>query len=126
MIQTFYGTGTIPSKKNSKQIFKTRSGKPFISSSNAYIKWENATATEMSCKLKKVIQTCLVRLTIYPADNKRFDLDNKITGVLDALVNAGILEDDSWKCVRGITAVVDKSSIDTKGKDVWILTIETI
>ena len=126
MIQTFYGTGTIPSKKNSKQIFKTRSGKPFISSSNAYMKWENATATEMRCKLSKVSQTCIVRLTIYPADNKRFDLDNKITGVLDALVKAGILDDDSWKCVRGITAVVDTRSIDTKRKDVWLLIIETI
>lgn len=45
-------------------------------------------------------------------DNRRRDLDNMLTTVQDALVRAGILEDDSWKRLRVgmLDAEIDKNN----------------
>jgi crossover junction endodeoxyribonuclease RusA len=38
---------------------------------------------------------CSVTMTIYPPTRRRYDLDNLAKPVLDALVHAGVMDDDS-------------------------------
>ena len=102
-------TGPIPSKKNSKRIFKGVNGKPFITSQKGYKEWEYITALELASQAKQ----CLLSKPIsYPVsinvafgygDNRKRDMDNSLTSILDTLVFAGILKDDSWQIVEKIS-----------------------
>lgn len=103
-----------PSLKNSKQIFRTRSGRPFITSSNRSKEWRiYAVALLRQQAEGRSVERYPVSLTItfFRSTRRRFDLDNAMSSCADALVDAGIIEDDNMNCVNKITAAyggVDK------------------
>jgi hypothetical protein len=91
--------GRVPSKKNSKRIFCT-SGRPRVLSSEAFIAWHE----EMMLRVRryrpaKPIPQAVVSITFYPDTRRMFDLSNAAESVMDLLVDAEILADDSWSVV---------------------------
>ena len=92
--------GQVLSQKNQKSIAYNRStGKPFIMSNKAVKEWQNHEDVQL---LKYRIKGPLsgrqeISIIFYMKDNRRRDLDNLLTSVLDSLVRANILEDDSWQ-----------------------------
>lgn len=96
--------GSVPSQKNSKQIFiNKRTNKPFITSSNNVKAWQESALWQL--KKYKPLEEYPVEITMvfYHKDNRRKDLDNSCSGVLDILVKAAILKDDSCKFVPSLS-----------------------
>lgn len=89
--------GHIPSKKNSKQVFG-RGKKTIVLPSPAYLKWHKAelpTLINLGCVPAPFTITYdfwIGGINI-PAD---FDLSNAVESINDLLVDAKIIEDDSW------------------------------
>lgn len=96
--------GAVLSKKNSKRIIKNRrTGAPVIASNPAAKANENDMVTQFSlhaARLEGPIVCCAVDIKIFEPNLQRRDIDNQATSILDALVKAGMLVDDSFKCVR--------------------------
>ena len=91
--------GLIPSKKNSKRILRA-GNRPFIASSKEYGSWEKLTAIAMKQQTTvRNIDHARVTIQFTFGDRRRRDLSNKVEGIMDALVLAGILADDSWQVV---------------------------
>ena len=92
--------GLVPSKKNSKRILRA-GNRPFIASSKEYGSWEKMTAIEMKQQtpVRNLDRVKMVSIYFEFGDNRRRDLSNKVEGIMDALVLAGILTDDSWQVV---------------------------
>ena len=100
--------GLPPSKKNSLiSIVNKSTGRPMVFPSSDYKKWEKAAAAFLrlqanSAKITGTVPPCTVDI-IYQITNKRkWDLSNKTESVMDALVVAGILEDDNRMCVQDL------------------------
>lgn len=94
--------GETPSKKNSR--INTRSGRSFPSA--RYQKWHSQAVSSLLAllakkKVRRIETGTAVRLTatFFHGDLKRRDSDNQLSSVLDTLVDAGILPDDSWRIV---------------------------
>lgn len=100
-------SGTTPSKKNGKRIvpnYKT-GGSRIISSKN-YMEWEESAVEELEWQFKGYLVTeypISLSLVFYFGDKRRHDLDNACASVLDALVKAGVVEDDNVNFVECIT-----------------------
>lgn len=97
---TYYGR--VLSKKNSKQIIRKRSGAPVIVSNPAAKANENDMVDQFSIQTirqKKPVKRCKISVEIYQPTAQRRDLDNQLTAILDALVKAEVIADDSFKCV---------------------------
>lgn len=99
-------TGEVPSLKNSKQIFvNKRTGKPFITSSSNSKTWQaeaKRQLTEQFAGYQISGYPISIAITCYFGTKRRKDLDNVCGGVMDALVHAGILEDDDVSHVDNI------------------------
>lgn len=61
------------------------------------------------------------RMEITPRDKRKFDIDNRIKGVFDALQAAGIMEDD-WQVVELYVARLEE--VEKPGK--VVITLETV
>lgn len=95
--------GTVPSLKNSKQIYRTSSGRPFITSSNKAKEWTKEAVTELQEQFKGYMVTdypITVAMTFYNKDNIRRDLDNQCSTVLDALRHSGVIAEDDNKHIN--------------------------
>jgi Holliday junction resolvase RusA-like endonuclease len=106
-------SGQTPAQKNSKSIAYNRgTGKPFIMSNQNVKSWQNIAAVELLSYRRKEPLKGRQELSVvfYVKDNRRRDLDNMLTTIQDALVKAGIIEDDSWKSLKigGVDAQLDK------------------
>lgn len=127
MIYTFTFSGNTPSKKNQKQIFRSKSGTPFISTSAAHKAWHREAAWLLKGQLAKVtgpfpLTRCKsVVAQIYYADERGRDNSNIWESIADLLVDVGILEDDKWR-VTGTTAQVPALR---KGAPGWVVVITT-
>jgi len=91
-------SGTIPSKKNSR--INTRSGRSFPSA--RFTEWEKTALEEFNDQFKGLKVTgypISIVMVFYNTDDRRHDLDNQSSSILDTLVKAKILEDDSQKFV---------------------------
>lgn len=93
-------TGTVPSKKNQKQIAYVR-GRPIIVPSQNHRQWLGD-AIKQLYGTKPMICPVSVVITLYPVDRRKGDLTNKAESVMDLLVDAGILEDDNWFAVPDV------------------------
>lgn len=109
--------GVIYSKKNSKRIIRNwRTGKPLITS-NDNAKWmEENMILQFTLQSRnydyKFNQPLGISIRIWEKDKIRRDLDNQATSVLDALVRAGVIEDDSVRIVQKLN--VELAGFDKK------------
>lgn len=88
--------GNIPSKKNSR--INTASGKSFPS--KEYQRWHSDALTQVKLQTRKRFYNHIhIELIIYFGTLNRADTDNKVTSLLDMLVDAFVLRDDYWETV---------------------------
>lgn len=102
-------TGVVPSLKNSKQLFiNKRTGKHFITSSDKVKVWNETALWQL--KSVKPVKGYPVAMycTFYMKDSRRRDLDNCLSSVLDILVKAEVIEDDSWMYIPRIVLTAEK------------------
>jgi Holliday junction resolvase RusA-like endonuclease len=110
--------GRARSKKNSKQILRSKSGKPFIASSNEYkkwaffasqmirLKWRNRGAIEKPCNLT-VICT-------YKNHQHEQDLENIISSISDVLEDCGVIKNDKlFYSYDGSRKIFDDSAVES-------------
>jgi Holliday junction resolvase RusA-like endonuclease len=118
-------TGNIPSKKNSKRICR-RGRHVTVLPSKAYEAWHEKEKADMVTWDLYVPSPVSVdfKIQIGGVDcPSEFDLDNTVTSVMDLLVNAGILADDSWLHVPS-HSVPQVSFV--RGETVTVVTIRHI
>lgn len=101
MVYEYIFHGEVVPKKNSRVVCR-KSGKSFPN--KRYIAWQKEALVQIARagKPQKPIALCNLTLTLYHADNRGRDADNALSSVLDALVDAGVIEDDRWQVVRAI------------------------
>lgn len=101
----YFIEGVPPSKKNSKQIFKSRrTGKPFIKSSESHTSWSKTHVWSTRSGLGALgLKRCSIELVFWSADKHKFDLTNKAESIMDLLVDAGVIEDDNYSVVPEVT-----------------------
>ena len=96
-------SGAIPSKKNSKKIVK-RGSKTALISSDRFREWAKMAYFEIKRQYSGPTIEFTPRVTLYIVmpDNRARDLTNAAEGVMDALVEAGVLLDDKHQVVRSV------------------------
>jgi len=112
-IVVFELDGLIPSKKNSKQMYKNRrTGKFFPASSDKYKQWQQTASYQINLQksshklIKFPIQKCkFIRVTLFFGTLGRADNTNKVESVHDLLVDTGIIADDDWQST-GVTTQI--------------------
>lgn len=88
--------GNVPSKKNSR--VRTKSGS-YIPNRNFY-DWQTEALKQVKTQTRERGLTGVsVEVIIYFGTNTRADLDNRLTSVLDMLVEGLVLRDDKWQDV---------------------------
>ena len=106
--------GEVPALKNSKQIYvNRRTGKPFITSSKNSKVWQASAIDQLRDQFKGLVvkdYPINIAVEFWFGSRRRKDLDNALSGVMDALVQAGVIEDDD-------VAHVDNISISYGGYD---------
>lgn len=94
-------TGNVPSKKNSR--VRTRAG-AYIPSKDFYDWQEQALwQVRQQCRQRFFEPVC-VDVTIIFGRKSKSDLDNRLTSVLDMLVEALIIRDDRFEYVPAMSA----------------------
>jgi Holliday junction resolvase RusA-like endonuclease len=103
-------SGQVPAQKNQKKMANI--GGRMILYTSAQVKdWQQSASWELKGKPQfkgKVI----IDYIFYVKDNRRRDLDNMLCTVNDALVKAGIIEDDTWQVLEigSVIGELDKSN----------------
>lgn len=88
--------GNVPSKKNSR--IRTRSGSSIPS--KAFYAWQNDALLQVKAQTReRGLTQVSVEVIIYFGTNVRADLDNRLTSILDMLVEGLVLRDDKWQDV---------------------------
>lgn len=95
--RTFTFLGEIPSKKNSKQIFRnSRTGTSFITSSKSFKSWNSISLLAIKNQFKdEIFHKAKVTIIFTFKTKRKCDLTNKAESIMDLLVDAGVLEDDN-------------------------------
>jgi Holliday junction resolvase RusA-like endonuclease len=115
--------GSVPSLKNQKQIFvNKRTGKPFITSSQASKVWTEDALWQLKGQKPITEYPVTVAMTFYFKGKHSKDLDNCTTSVLDVLVTAGILEDDD--CFHVDNLEISFGGIDKEDARVEVVIVE--
>lgn len=88
--------GNVPSKKNNR--IRTKSGASIPN--RAFYDWQNDALKQVKVQSRhRFLVPVAVEVTIYFGTNIRADLDNRLTSILDMLVEGMVLQDDKWQCV---------------------------
>lgn len=88
--------GTIPSKKNSRVNLASGVSVP----NNKFVQWQNDSLVEVRRQTReRFLGHVQIELILYFATLGRADTDNKVTSILDMLVEALVLKDDYWESV---------------------------
>lgn len=95
----YEGEGRVPSKKNSKRIFK-RGKRTIVLPSKIHEKWHKDAMIYL--KAFGVPNTPIMRVmkckcVIYYPDHRVADNTNKVESIHDLMVDAKVLHDDSWQ-----------------------------
>lgn len=98
-------TGSIfPSKKNSKQLRKNfKTWRMFIASSDKYTEWEQWFVQDIQSLWYTLGKVKSLDVTIYAPNKRKFDLDNKLSSLLDGLTKSGFLDDDNYEHIGEIS-----------------------
>jgi Holliday junction resolvase RusA-like endonuclease len=89
-------SGNVPSKKNSR--VRTASGS-YIPS-KAFYDWQDDALKQVRIQTRQRFFTPVrVDVTIYFGTKGRADLDNRLTSILDMLVEGIVIPDDKWQNV---------------------------
>lgn len=102
MIYRFSYEGNTPSKKNQKRIVRRKSGAPFIMASTDHQQWHKAALLEVMLQRSRMLPRfplprCKhVICKLFFKDRRRRDASNTFESIMDLLVDAKILADDSW------------------------------
>lgn len=99
--------GRVPSKKNSRRLI-CRGKSPISLPSLAYRAWHEEqmwrlTLWKQTSLFHDPLRHCAVRITLYFPNDQAADLSNKAESIMDLLVDAGVIEDDRWQVVHGLT-----------------------
>lgn len=93
--------GNVPSKKNSR--IHTRAGAS-IPNKN-FTQWQEAALVQVRQQTRqRFLKPVSVEVIIYFGTMGRADLDNRLTSILDMLVEALVLPDDKWQNVPRMAA----------------------
>lgn len=99
--------GNVPSQKNRKIIsMNPKTKRPFLRSAPAVKEWQESALLQLKQQWRGYKMTGYpinVTLVVYYDNLRRHDLDNALSTVMDALVAAEIIEDDSTAFVECIT-----------------------
>lgn len=101
--------GNTPSQKNNKNIaFNKRTGRSFIVSNPRVVAWHKSARTQLleqseGNSIDPSHYPIAVTAIFYRETRRKYDLDNAYGTVADALVHAGIIEDDNMGCIGTIT-----------------------
>lgn len=96
--------GTIPGKKNNKLLVKR--GNRTIPITKPEIQARlNEIKGQMAGNKYSGVYPVTVEIMFWLVDNRRRDLDNMASSVLDCLVESGVIVDDSTKCVCDLILV---------------------
>lgn len=88
--------GSVPSKKNSR----INRGDGVSFPSKKFIQWQRNALKEVRVQTRhRFFNPVSVELIIYFGTNIRADLDNRLTSILDMLVEGLVLRDDKWQDV---------------------------
>jgi Holliday junction resolvase RusA-like endonuclease len=91
--------GNVPSKKNSR--INLRSGVSIPN--NKFTQWQNDAIMEVRRQTRqRFYKPVSIELIVYFGTMGKADLDNRLTSVLDMLVEALVLRDDKWQDVPQI------------------------
>lgn len=115
--------GRVPSKKNSR-ILSTKNNRLRSFPSGQYKAWH----TEQSwciARFKPSIpfdrdSKCIVKIRIFPPDNRAADLTNKAESIMDLLVDNNFIEDDNWFVVSNVYLHFGKVDKDNPRAEVQI------
>jgi len=111
--------GSVPGLKNQKQLFVNRkTGKNFITSSVRAKEWTEAALWQLKGKPAVISYPVAITMVFYFEDNRKRDLDNVASTVLDVLRKANIIVEDDWQHVRPIT--IDCGGIGDPRVEVWL------
>lgn len=106
--------GQVPAQKNDKRMaINRRTGKPFPVSGKNVKEWQKSAALQLASSYKgKADGKVVVAYQFYVKDDRRRDIDNMIATVNDAIVKAGLIEDDSWRwlSIGGADAEIDREN----------------
>ena len=109
--------GSVPSKKNSRQMF-SRGGKIISIPSKSYNLWHEDAKFQLFNEKIKLQGELELDLKFWVQNNRPADLDNKAQSIMDLLQDCEIIENDCWQVVRKIT--VECLGIDRKSPRVEI------
>jgi len=88
--------GSVPSKKNSR----INRGDGMSFPSKKFVQWQDtAIQTVRIQSRERFYKPVSIEVIIYFATLTRADLDNRLTSILDMLVEALVLRDDKWQDV---------------------------
>lgn len=97
--------GDTPSQKNRKIISQNRAtGRPFLRTAPTVKVWQESAFYQLKAQKKPAIEyPAALNIVIWYGNKRRHDLDNGLASIMDVLVNAGVLEDDSTDHISCIT-----------------------
>lgn len=88
--------GSVPSKKNSR--INRGDGKSFPS--KKFMQWQDDALKQVRIQTRQRFYVPVsMEVIIYFGTNTRADLDNRLTSILDMLVEALVIRDDKWQDV---------------------------
>lgn len=102
-------SGQVPAQKN-KHIswYNKRTGRVVNTTHSSVLKWKDDVAKQL-LGTQSITGRVRVEYMFYCKDRRRRDIDNMIASINDALVKAGIVEDDCWQKLKisGADAALD-------------------
>lgn len=125
MVHTIKLSGSVPSKKNNKQI-KFRHGRATLQSSDNFQAWHEeqmyAYALKRAPKIKGPVK--MVELEFFVDSKRKADLTNKAESIMDLLVDAGIIEDDNYFIVPEVRMRLGGVDVENPRVNILITDLE--
>lgn len=113
-------------KKNSQSIrINKHTGRPFVSTSDAYKAYRAAALMLIPAGVRKHISERVnLKCVYYMQTKRRVDLNNLLEATADVLVDAGVLEDDNSNIVAGHDGSRVRYSKDRPRTEITITSLE--